>query len=69
MELHCYMDNLMADIIKNVDTVEWWSVSAYLAYFYGISETSAHLEAPECISDLSTHGSGYTGHSHGIGQC
>ena len=68
-ELRRYMDDPMADIVKNVDTVEWWSVSAYSAYFHGTSEISAHLEAPECISDLGAHGSGYTGHSRGIGRC
>ena len=59
----------MADVVKNVDMVEWWSVSVHLAYFHGTPEIDAHLEASECISDLGSHGSGYTGYSRSLGRC
>ncbi|KAI1796502.1 hypothetical protein LXA43DRAFT_879770, partial [Ganoderma leucocontextum] len=61
-ELRRYLDDPMADVIKDIDTVEWWSVSIQFSK-YGAPETDSLPEASERVPDLGPDGRGHTRHS------
>ncbi|KAI1781763.1 hypothetical protein LXA43DRAFT_907803, partial [Ganoderma leucocontextum] len=64
-ELRRYLDDPMADVTKDIDTVKWWSVSTVIDICCA-RMTNTYLEAPECVPDLGPHGSRYTAYSCGL---